>query len=608
MNSKPRTQMQIQIDGGSDKDGSNHRPKHNSNNDAKLLFSVPTDLFLMIFEYLTIYDVGRLDIAICCNTLRAQFLANLATRVVLLPLHQKLNIYCISWMRSRYLKAKTLNLHPTIKVYGIFLEIVSQFRTTSLGMSNCNRLIHEYNLDFGRNKLFKNRVEKQIIENFDLSNCDAIDREDIVDICRNFGSNMKSIIVSNCSRAMNDTVVPHHTHHKRRLGLRSQPPSSVDVITRYCPKLIEFNCQGCKLISNPLMIELSTKLLCLRKVNVSYCENISNDFIISLATYCRLLESIDVIQCVLVTDESLVVLAKNCRGLEAAYLGSMNGDITDRTVGELMIYCPNMKHLDVCAGAITSQVLIEFLEKYQSQLESFGITLFEGSSNVISRILPESKIRRLYISNCDVNDHDFLHIVSNCPNLNRLGIAQCYGLTSLAMSDAQLKNFEYLDMNYCVNITDLAVATFLRNCKLLKSFFSCGCSLRTMTFGLCASNLTQLTELEIDDISAVYNLKLIVRNCVNLEFINGRSPLYYCLERFNEYTLRGEFVEELREYWKDFCITLFKMGWSLRTWAGPSAREYNCAKYLWKMSRDREYMLDFRLLLLKLEGRYDDGQ
>ena len=71
----------------------------------------------------------------------------------------------------------------------------------------------------------------------------------------------------------------------------------------------------------------------------------------------------------------------------------------------------------------------------------------------------------------------------------------------------------------------------------------------------------------------------LVRNCSQLQYINGTSPLYYCLLNHSEF---GWNVVEI-------CRELMTMGWQLNAWAGPHAEYHSCLDFL-EENNDRDLL------------------
>lgn len=144
---------------------------------------------------------------------------------------------------------------------------------------------------------------------------------------------------------------------------------------------------------------------------------------------------------------------------------------------------------------------------------------------------------------------------------------------SEAINNGALQNLEYLDISYCISVSESSAVTLFTNCRRWKQLFFEGCPLLSnVIFTLACFPGSQLIEIGFDDgdidLEAMTSL---VRNCSQLQYINGTSPLYYCMLKLSRFG-RNEVCE--------ICKELMIMGWQLDAWAGPNAEHHSCLDFL----------------------------
>ncbi len=169
----------------------------------------------------------------------------------------------------------------------------------------------------------------------------------------------------------------------------------------------------------------------LQSINLHSCEEVATDeVLITLSLRCKDLRSVNVSGCVKVTDKAIGSLAQNCLNLEKLVLLNCN-KITDKSLEDIARGCPQLNELNVSSCEhVTDDGLLY---------------LATSCHNLVT----------LYLEECKISDRGLIAIANGCPNIEALSLAYCKDLTEEALLTLARRctNIKTLDLSYPKNIS-----------------------------------------------------------------------------------------------------------------------------------------------------------
>lgn len=170
------------------------------------------------------------------------------------------------------------------------------------------------------------------------------------------------------------------------------------------------------------------------------CNRVTDVGIKHIAQHCVHLKELSVSDCYKVRDFSMKEIAKNCAGLK--YLSAAKCPVTDTAMKYIGKHCVKLKYLNIRGCESVSDV---------------------GITHIVQNCL---KLRSLDAGKCDITDNG-LHIIGiHCPQLKKLSIRGCEGVTDTGVKTiaAQCCSVQYLNLQEC----NLSYQTFMyirEHCK-----------------------------------------------------------------------------------------------------------------------------------------------
>ncbi|XP_071733291.1 F-box protein SKIP2-like [Rutidosis leptorrhynchoides] len=157
-----------------------------------------------------------------------------------------------------------------------------------------------------------------------------------------------------------------------------------------------------------------------------------SDFGLELVSGCRNLEVLHLLKTPDCSNLGLVSIAERCSLLRKVHIdGWRTNRIDDLGLISVAKYCPNLQELVLISVSITCASL-ERLGTNCRKLERLALCGIEMIGDVeISCIAAKfSALRKLCIKSCPVSDHGIMVLAVGCPNLVKVKVRKCKGVSS----------------------------------------------------------------------------------------------------------------------------------------------------------------------------------
>eukprot|EP01113_Clastostelium_recurvatum_P019350 TRINITY_DN2281_c0_g1_i3.p1 TRINITY_DN2281_c0_g1~~TRINITY_DN2281_c0_g1_i3.p1 ORF type:complete len:1891 (-),score=415.16 TRINITY_DN2281_c0_g1_i3:873-6545(-) len=275
----------------------------------------------------------------------------------------------------------------------------------------------------------------------------------------------------------------------------------------------------CMNITDLTIIALAEKCRArMQSLNLSWCEAVSDESLVRLAHCCPSLNAINLSKCKRVSDVGVVALAKSCaESLERVVLE--NCSVTDASLFTLASHCPNLTNLDcsqcdkvtdlgvtkISQGCMNMQAL----SLDECNITDVGVSALAASADggehgcfflesirlAYCRHLTDVSLRKLSIgcpnlttldlSYCNFNNqtpNEAMAPIGECitamglreslkrwPRLTTLRLRGMDGLTTESILDGTHPSLRVLNLSWCRNIEDQALASISRQCPALET-------------------------------------------------------------------------------------------------------------------------------------------
>jgi len=305
----------------------------------KSMMKLPDDIFRQeLLQYLTVYDIVRLDTASMNHKYRPQLLEKISGVILIGDKDRYMNASLYKWLGMRRIYLINMNLNFDILTpSNIENDYVDQFRYTQhvvmrgviiddkamfiISHSPCLLSIGIYQHDKYYGLQFTDHTLQSIAEH-----------------C----TGLQSLSLSYC-RLITDT------------GLIA--------ISEYCPNLLSLKVYNCELITDASIISISTHCTGLQSLDLRRCTQITDASIISISTHCTGLQILDLEECRQITDASIISISTHCTGLQTLDLEECR-QITDASIISLSTHCTGLQSLDLSGcHDITDASIISISEK-----------------------------------------------------------------------------------------------------------------------------------------------------------------------------------------------------------------------------------------------------
>ncbi|KAH9101728.1 hypothetical protein LEN26_005888 [Aphanomyces euteiches] len=228
-----------------------------------------------------------------------------------------------------------------------------------------------------------------------------------------------------------------------------QPDQSLFYPLRACLSLKVLSLAGCSQITHSLILYLLKAYRSLQELNLSRCKRITNDCIKMLLT-----SSIHLRLRVLnvsftdVTDDAFTCLSE----LREIDLGQCK--ITDATLVSLAQHCPRLEVVRL---------------RWCSEITDAGILRLASHC---------SRLRVLDLNNCGLLTDQSIASLSQCPHLEWINLAWCVNITDCGLVDLAkvCRELKEVVLTFCSQLTDVALKALVDNCRHLDRLHLNGCT------------------------------------------------------------------------------------------------------------------------------------
>jgi hypothetical protein len=218
-------------------------------------------------------------------------------------------------------------------------------------------------------------------------------------------------------------------------------PSIARVGRRY-PNLRTLDISGSTRVHDGAILSLARKCHKLTDVVLSGCSALTNVGISALASNCPQLHLVDVSRCSLMTDAGITALAHKCKHLRYLYMSCTT--ITDVGLGEVARRSPKLTHVDVSNC---------------SDIHDTGVCALGRNCHAL--VLAD-------VGWTGARDVGVIEIARNCPNMQWLGLANCFDVTdrSVVMLAQKCPDLRYINLSF-TDVSAAGIATLRQSCFFL---------------------------------------------------------------------------------------------------------------------------------------------
>jgi hypothetical protein len=400
---------------------------------------IADDLLWDIFtEWLPFESVCHLDSALCEKRRRAEFLALVATKVLLFN-REEIRVltdpYEMDPFTHRALGAAALNW---VLKRGIHLA------SLRIPLSIHNAAEQESIRDAVASLALNGRLDK--LETISLFKCSYIEDADLAGILSKCYSSVKSIELHKCYLA--DSAA---AHIKRCTKLEAFAPKGNESapemaeIFQSCRKLRIVDLSGFRhRLTDKVVLSVAAHCPCLENLCLECCSAVSDAAVRKVAESCPLLQFVDLMQ-TNITDATVEALCNRCPLLKRMFLGWCDNliDAALMTVAERL---PGLTHIDLSGIAAITSSAVETLVSKCRELEHIGLTDCRNVSDAtLTKIAKHcSKLKVLHVRACPKTTAVGLtKIATKCSNLKTVHIG--YGNSSLSSLQDRFPHVGWLE-------------------------------------------------------------------------------------------------------------------------------------------------------------------
>jgi len=318
----------------------------NNNNKEPLGFlSFTIDVVSIILtQFLTIYDIGKLDTAYCNTMKREQLLSILSNHEFIVYDHSRFDESIKSidklmlWIGIRKINIAALTIENSYLTDHGLLGLCRNYNNLqSLNISRCVHITDFSMIEISRscNNLRSltiyecdnitdtsiNEIARSCnnLQLFDISS-DNITDSSLIAIARNCNNNIRSLSIWNCNKLTDITMfeIAKNCTQLQTLGIiycHNITDSSMIEIARSCNNLRSLTISGYGNITDATMIEISKYCNNLQSLSIWNCNNITDTSMKKIGSYCNHLESLNIWNNQNITDESMIEIGKKCTKL-----------------------------------------------------------------------------------------------------------------------------------------------------------------------------------------------------------------------------------------------------------------------------------------------------
>ncbi|KVI06685.1 Leucine-rich repeat, cysteine-containing subtype, partial [Cynara cardunculus var. scolymus] len=146
---------------------------------------------------------------------------------------------------------------------------------------------------------------------------------------------------------------------------------------------------------------------------------------------CQNLEILHILKTPDCSNSGLISVAENCKLLRKLHIdGWKTNRINDEGLIGVSKYCPNLQEL-VLIGVNSTRVSLELLATNCQKLERLALCGSETVGDAEISCIAEkcTALKKLCIKSCPVSDHGMEALAGGCPNLVKVKVKKCRGVT-----------------------------------------------------------------------------------------------------------------------------------------------------------------------------------
>ena len=299
-----------------------------------------------LIQYLTVYDIVKLDSACLNHKYRCQLLAKISG-VILITLGDKdfIEASLFKWVGMRQIYLIKVNLQfEDDRIFSSFIanDYEDQFRYTQhlvmrgsirddMAMSIISHCYCLLSIDISRD--YKNDIQ---VTDHTL--------QSLAEHC----TGLQSLFINNCIEITDTGLITISEHCPNLQSLEIINGSITDVsitsISTNCTGLQTLCLQGCNELTDASIISISTHCNRLISLNLVDCPKITDVSIISISTHCTRLQFLNLHGSKNITDICIISISENCTSLKDLYVSYTN--ITDASLIAIVKNCTGLQCLD----------------------------------------------------------------------------------------------------------------------------------------------------------------------------------------------------------------------------------------------------------------------
>eukprot|EP00232_Nephroselmis_pyriformis_P024368 CAMPEP_0182855906 /NCGR_PEP_ID=MMETSP0034_2-20130328/2125_1 /TAXON_ID=156128 /ORGANISM="Nephroselmis pyriformis, Strain CCMP717" /LENGTH=566 /DNA_ID=CAMNT_0024986937 /DNA_START=112 /DNA_END=1812 /DNA_ORIENTATION=+ len=256
-------------------------------------------------------------------------------------------------------------------------------------------------------------------------------------------------------------------------------------------------------LAGVLGVELYGRYPKLAALRLGGCAALGSDFLLGLGAVCQELTELDISGCGEVDALLLFQVLEELPQLARLAVGGCE-QFTDQACEIVLAKCPLLTSISV---------------PQCSKLSGHGLVRIIAARG--------GELKEIDVSGCgNIGEESMIHVAQSCPNLE---VIKANGMDTLSEGWLITIGFTcghgllHIDLNDCVNVTDIGIGHFLNGCQSLKSLHISGCG-RLTTVGLRSIGLLcpKLESLNLGGIPSVTDSGLveIVSGCPELRALD----------------------------------------------------------------------------------------
>uniref|UniRef100_T1J4F5 Uncharacterized protein n=1 Tax=Strigamia maritima TaxID=126957 RepID=T1J4F5_STRMM len=242
-------------------------------------------------------------------------------------------------------------------------------------------------------------------------------------------------------------------------------------LAQYCPNLEVLDLAGCDRITNSGLLFVSKRLCRLVNLNLRSCRHVSDSGIAALGGLSSeagkgtlQLEQLSLQDCQKLTDDALRNVSTGLVSLKYINL-SFCASITDGGL-KFMAKMPMLSELNLRSCDNITDLGIAYLAEGGSKITSLDVSFCDKISDQALTHVSQGlfTLRSLSMSACHISDEGLLRIARTVPELNTLNVGQCHRITdrSLIAISENLTGLQSIDLYGCTKITTVGLERIMQ--------------------------------------------------------------------------------------------------------------------------------------------------